>query len=350
MSKFESKSPFKSLNQKTIALLVLVVLAIALPFIIRDVYLQHVIVMVLWFGYISACWNIISGYTRQVSLAHAVFVGIGAYTSVILFNEIGLTPWIGMFAGAVVAVLVSLLIGYPTLRLSGIYFVMATFGLVEIFRVLFSNIVEVGPVFVGGLDGLSVHLRGNDPAVFQFLGKEYYYYVILVMLAAIMYFTHWMDRSRWGSYLMAIKGDQEAAHSLGIDVTRYKVMTFAISAAFAALGGSFYAQFVLFIEPGRVFGWPLSFEMMLITMIGGRGTLWGPILGAIILTPIQEIIRTSIGGGAFAGLHLLIWGILIILIVFFMPKGVMGLLVAGYRRLRASLSRGSTTHIEQETQ
>jgi len=348
MSKSRQKSPwFSEPKQKQAALLIVVLLSIALPFIIRDVYLQHVIVMVLWYGYIGACWNIISGYTRQVSLAHAVFVGVGAYTSVILFNELGLTPWIGMFAGALIAVVVSLVIGYPTLRLLGIYFVMATFGLLEIFRVLFSNIVEVGPVFVGGVDGISVHLLGQNPAAFQFLGKESYYYIILVMLVGVMYFTYWMERSKWGFYLMAIKGEEDAAHSLGINVTNYKVMTFAISAAFAALGGSFYAQFVLFIEPNRMFGWPLSFEMLLITMIGGRGTLWGPLLGSIILTPIGEVVRTTIGGGAFAGLHLLIWGILIILIVFFMPKGVVGLIKAGYQRLRLNLANSSTTGLER---
>ncbi|MFH0768761.1 MAG: branched-chain amino acid ABC transporter permease [Chloroflexota bacterium] len=337
-------------SRPKLALVLGAALILVLPLLVRDAYIQHMIIEVLWFGYIAACWNIISGYTRQVSLGHAVFVGVGAYTSVILYREAGISPWIGMLAGALVAALVSLLIGYPTLKLVGIYFVMATFGLVEIFRVLFSNIVDLGPINVGGVDGLTLPQRGNDLLAFQFLGKEYYYYIIVLMMAVIMYFTHWMEHSRLGFYLRAIKGDEDAAHSLGINVTRYKVMTFAISAAFAAVGGSFFAQFTLFIEPGRIFGWPLSFEMLLITMIGGRGTLWGPLLGTIILTPIQEIVRTTVGGGAFAGLHLLIWGILIIVIVFFMPKGISGLIQIGYRRLKSRLLSSAAAGVREEAQ
>jgi len=325
-----------------------VLLAIILPLIVRDTYWQHEIILVLWFAYVAACWNIISGYTRQVSLCHASFVGLGAYTSVILFNDFGITPWIGMFAGVVVAVLVSLVVGYPTLRLSGTYFVMGSFGVLVTIKTLFDNMDIVGPITIGGVDGLSVPLRGQDPAVFQFMDKEPYYYIILLMLAAVMYFTYWMQRSKWGFYLRAIRGDVDASHSLGINVHKYKVMTFAISAAFAALGGSFYAQFVLFIEPARILNWPLAFEMLLITMVGGRGTLWGPLLGSIILTPIAEIVRTTFGGGIFAGVHLLIWGILVILIVFFMPKGALGLIQAGYRRLQTRLQVGSATSAEQE--
>lgn len=335
------------LKQK-LALGLIALLVILIPFIVRDTYWQHEIILVLWFGYVSACWNIISGYTRQISLCHASFIGIGAYSSVILFRDFGITPWIGMFAGALVAVLLSLLIGYPTLRLVGIYFVLGSFGILEAIKTLFNNMDKVGPITIGGVDGLSVPLRGHAPAVFQFLDKAYYYFIILLMLVAVMYFTYWMQRSKWGFYLRAIKGDEEAAHSLGINVTKYKVMTFAISAAFAALGGSFYAQFVLFIEPARILNWPLTFEMLLMAMIGGRGTLWGPLLGAIIMVPIHETIRTSFGGGIFAGLHLLIYGILIIIIVFFMPQGVLGLIQEGYRNLRIKLQKSSSAAVEQE--
>ena len=152
-------------------------ITILLPSIVRDLYWQQEIILVLWFAYVAACWNIISGYTRQVSLCHASFVGIGAYTSVILFREFSITPWIGMFAGAFVAVLLSLLIGFPTLRLVGIYFVLGSFGILEAIKTLFNNLDKLGSITIGGVDGLSVPLKGHDPAVFQFMGKAYYYYI-----------------------------------------------------------------------------------------------------------------------------------------------------------------------------
>ena len=312
-------------------------LLIALPLIIRDMYWLHEIVLILWFGYIAACWNLISGYTRQVSLCHASFIGIGAYTSVVLFADFGITPWLGMFAGAFVAVLLSLLIGYPTLRLVGIYFVLGTFGILEAIKILFYNIDTLGPITIGGVDGISVPLRRHDPAVFQFMDKAYYYYIILFMLAGAMYLTYRMENSKWGYYLRAINGDEDAARSLGINVTKYKLQTFVLSAALAAIGGSFYAQFVLLIAPNRLLNWPLTFEMLVMAMVGGRGTVWGPILGAVLLVPVHEIIRTTFGGGNFAGLHLLFYGVLLILIVLFMPKGLAGIIRGGYLRLQRNV-------------
>ena len=325
------------IGQKGIFFVLGGVVAIGFPLIVRDMYWLHEVILMLWFGYVTACWNLTSGYTRQVSLCHASFIGIGAYTSVILFSDFCITPWIGMFAGAVAAAALGLLIGYPTLRLAGIYFVLGTFGILEAIKILFYNIDTIGPITIGGVDGISVPLRRHAPAVFQFMDKAYYYYIILLMLAGVMYFTHRMERSKWGYCLRAINGDEDAARSLGINVTKYKLTTFVLSAALAAIGGSFYAQFVLLIAPNRLLNWPLTFEMLVMAMIGGRGTVWGPLLGAAILAPIHELIRTTFGGGNFAGLHLIIYGLLLIVIIFYMPKGLVGLIRKGYIRLEGSI-------------
>src|SRR5690606_26315712 len=175
---------------------------------------------------------------------------------------------------------------------------------------------------IKGAEGLSVPLVGNSWALFQFESKVPYYYIILAMLAAVMLITWLMERSRLGSCLKAIRGDRDAAESLGINPTRYTLIAYAISAFMTALGGSYYAQFVRFINPERIFGIELSIDMALMSIIGGQGTVLGPLLGALFLTPIAELTRTYLGG-QFIGLHLAIYGLVLILAVQNLPKDIL---------------------------
>lgn len=308
---------------------------LVLPSFIRDEYYLHVLVGVLFFAYMASAWNIVCGYTGQLSLGHSALCGIGGYISTLLFINAGLSPWIGMWIGAVCATGVGVLVGWPCFRLRGPYFALTTIAFAEILRIWIDNTEEIFGIELRGAQGLSVPLKGHAPALFQFDGKVPYYYVILAMLVGVMAVTWWMERSRMGFYLKAIRGDQDAAEALGVNSTRYLLSAMALSSFLTALGGSFYAQFFRYINPERNMGLDLSIELALMGIVGGQGTVLGPVLGAFLLTPAGEITRATLGG-KFPGLHLVIYGLVLILAMLFLPKG----LIEPVRRL---LGRKPTT-------
>ena len=300
---------------------ILLLLFLLAPYLIRDDYFLHVLIMILYFAYMASAWNIICGYVGQLSLGHSALSGIGGYVSVLLFMNLGLTPWVGMFVGGFCAMVVALIIGLPTLRLRGPYFALTTIAFAEILRIWLENTESVFGIQLNGASGLVVPLKGNSPALFQFADKEPFYYIILVMLLAALFITLWIDRSRLGYYLKAIKGDQDAAEAIGIQSSKYMLIALAISAFLTALGGSFIAQFLLFINAERNMGIDLSIEMALMAIVGGQGTVLGPILGAFLLTPTSEITRAYLGG-SLVGLHLIIYGAVLIVAVIFLPNGI----------------------------
>jgi branched-chain amino acid transport system permease protein len=307
------------LRRALAALLVLAVVAFPLVFI--GPFPRHVMIMIFLYGALATAWNILAGYCGQISLGHAVYFGIGAYTSTLLVREIALTPWLGMLAGAVLAVLVSQLIGYPCFRLRGHYFAIATIG--------FGEIVQTGVLNwdrVGAARGLFVPIKRPDSLLnFQFHESKFvYYYIALVLLVLALGVTRWIERSRRGHYFRAIKEDQDAAASLGVPVAREKQAAMAVSAALTALGGTFWAQYVLFIDPESVFPLSLSILICLVAVLGGVGSLWGPLLGAAVLVPLSEGTRVFLGGTGKA-LDLVIYGALIMVIAAFQPAGLMGL-------------------------
>lgn len=308
---------------------------LVLPSFIRDEYYLHVLVGILFFAYMASAWNIVCGYTGQLSLGHSALCGIGGYISTLLFINAGLSPWIGMWIGAVCATGVGVLVGWPCFRLRGPYFALTTIAFAEILRIWIDNTEEIFGIELRGAQGLSVPLKGHAPALFQFDGKVPYYYVILAMLVGVMAVTWWMERSRMGFYLKAIRGDQDAAEALGVNSTRYLLSAMALSSFLTALGGSFYAQFFRYINPERNMGLDLSIELALMGIVGGQGTVLGPVLGAFLLTPAGEITRATLGG-KFPGLHLVIYGLVLILAMLFLPKG----LIEPVRRL---LGRKPTT-------
>lgn len=311
---------------------VVLLLFLLAPYLIRDDYFLHVLIMILYFAYMASAWNIICGYVGQLSLGHAALSGIGGYVSVLLFMNLGLTPWIGMFVGGLCAAAVALVIGVPTFRLRGPYFALTTIAFAEILRIWLENTEDFLGIQVMGASGLNVPLRGNSPAYFQFISKEPYYYIMLVMLLAVILITFWMDRSRLGYYLKAIKGDQDAAEAIGIQSTKYMLIALAISGFLTALGGSFIAQFLLFINPERNFGIDLSIEIALMAIVGGQGTVLGPVLGAFLLTPAGEITRAYLGG-SLVGLHLIIYGAVLVVAMIFLPSGIIEPVRNYYRKL-----------------
>jgi branched-chain amino acid transport system permease protein len=294
---------------------------LAIPLVVRVEYYIHVLVIILYFAYMAAAWNIVCGYTGQLSLGHAALSGIGGYISTLLFINAGLSPWAGMLLGALAATVVGVLIGWPCFRLRGPYFALTTIAFAEILRIWTENTEDIWGLELRGAQGISVPYRGESAWLFQFDGKVPYYYIIIPLLIAVMLVTWWMERSRMGFYLKAIRADQDGAEALGINSTRYLLMAMAVSSFFTAIGGSFYAQYFRYINPERNMGLDLSIEMALMGIVGGQGTVLGPVLGAFLLTPAGEISRGALGG-KFPGLHLVIYGLVLVLAMLFLPKGL----------------------------
>jgi len=269
----------------------------------------------------ASAWNIVCGYTGQLSLGHSALSGIGGYVSTLLLINAGMSPWFGMLIGAVCATGVGVLVGWPCFRLRGPYFALTTIAFAEILRIWTENTEEIFGIELRGAQGLSVPLKGHSPALFQFDGKMPYYYIIIVLLVAVMVVTWWMERSRMGFYLKAIRADQDGAEALGVNSTRYLLSAMAVSSFLTALGGSFYAQYFRYINPERNMGLDFSIELALMGIVGGQGTVLGPVLGAFLLTPAGEITRATLGG-KFPGLHLVIYGLVLILAMLFLPKGL----------------------------
>jgi branched-chain amino acid transport system permease protein len=301
--------------------LVLLLAVLLFPLIFARPFPRHIMIMIFLYGSLATAWNILAGYCGQISLGHAVYFGIGAYTSTLLVREAALTPWLGMLAGAALAVIVSQAIGYPVFRLRGHYFAIATIGFGEIVQTIVLNWD-----FVGGARGLFVPIKRPDSLLnFQFHEtKAVYYYIALGLLALALGVTRWIERSRRGYYFRAIKEDQDGAASLGVQVAREKQAAMAVSAALTALGGTFWAQYVLFIDPESVFPLSLSILICLVAVLGGVGSLWGPLLGAAVLVPLSEGTRVLLGGTGKA-LDLVIYGALIMVIAVFQPAGLIGL-------------------------
>ncbi len=302
--------------------LLLVGFLLLYPLLFRAPFPQHLMIKLFLFATLAQAWNILGGYGGQVSLGHAVFFGIGAYTSTLLQLNWDLSPWIGLLGGGVLAVAAASIIGYPCFRLAGHYFAIATIAVGEIVQTLAMN----WP-YVGGAAGLYVPLREESLKTFQFHSTKLpYYYIGLGLVSAVAVTVSWLERSRLGYYLRAIKDDPEAARSVGVDIVRYKLVAMGLSAFFTALAGTFYAQYILFIDPDSTLSLSLSILICLTAVLGGAGSFSGPFLGAAVLIPLSEGTRVFFGG-RIGALDLLIYGALIVLIAVLQPGGLMALIL-----------------------
>lgn len=265
-------------------------------------------------------WNVLGGYAGQTSIGHGVFLGIGAYTSTLLVLKLGLSPWLGMLAGGTTAALVGVLIGIPCFRLKGHYFVIATLVVAESAYQLFA-----AWEWIGGALGLQLPILPEGYASLQFhRNKAGYYYIALALLVAATGLVWWLQRSRFGFVLQAMRDDEEAVRSLGFSPVAYKLAAMAMSAGIVGTAGVFYAQYVLFIDPASVLALHLSVMMALIPILGGAGTVAGPIVGAAVLVPISEYSRVWFSGSG-RNVDLLIYGLLIMLIAAYRPAGLVGM-------------------------
>lgn len=333
-----------------------VVLALALfPSFVKKPYVLHMCVMLFLAVIQGQAWNVIGGYTGQYSVGHAAFFGVGAYTTMMLLEVAQVPPWWGIWAAMALAMAVSVAVGSITFRLRGPYFVLASIAVAEIIRLAALHFRD----FTRGAEGFllssipTLHLFGAE---IDFITKRSFYYAGLVLAVVTILVNYGVQHSKLGYYLQAIREDQDAAHSLGINLSLYKNIALAISAAFTAAAGGFFAMFVKFIDPNIAFGLDVSVQIVLICIIGGIGTILGPVLGAMVLVPLSEVLRNPRGlvqigvlsdGSAvvrfietyLSNAHLLVYGILVVVVILFAPEGVLGVI----RRILTRVRRRETS-------
>jgi branched-chain amino acid transport system permease protein len=324
------KAPVTRARLYELLLAVLLAAAAAtLPLVVTDVYSQNILVLTLMYAALAQSWNILGGYCGQISLGHALYFGLGAYTTALALARFGVLPWFGMPAGGAIAALVALVLGYPCFRLRGHYFVIATIVIAETAYLLFLNWDWAGAAL-----GIDLPVSRDNWLTFQFVRSKLPYFYFALGLAFTTWIVTWaFENSKWGYWWRAVKDDAAAAESLGVEVFRSKMAAAAVSAFFTAIGGGFYAMFVSYIDPESVMGFQFSLLIALPAVLGGIGTLWGPALGAAILIPLTELTRSYVGGSG-KGIDLIVYGALVIIIALARPDGIVGLFA--WRRAGAS--------------
>ncbi|MGA7327417.1 MAG: branched-chain amino acid ABC transporter permease [Rhodomicrobium sp.] len=302
--------------------------AIVLPLAITDPFVIDICIRVLLFGFLGVAWNLLGGYAKQLSLGHAAYFGLGAYTSTILMIRHGISPWIGMIAGGVVAMIASLPIGALCFRLRGPYFAISTIATAQVLMLLFLKFRD----FAWGAEGTTIPNLGNAPLMMQFEGKAPYYYVALALLATGLVVTSWVERSWMGYYLVALGEDEDAAEAVGVNVARIKRDIYMISAFLTGLAGTFYVQYIYFIDPNTVFNFNISLEAALVSIVGGVGTLWGPVIGTLLLEPASALIQSELGATQ-GGIQLTLYAVILIVIILWQPEGLLGMFASAYKRI-----------------
>ena len=290
---------------------------------------MHVLILILLYASMAQAWNIIGGYCGQVSFGHSVFFGIGAYGAGMAVVTYGILPWPGILIGMIAAAAVAVLISYPCFKLSGHYFAIATFAIVEIFNRIF-----MVWDWVGGALGLDYPIIEEGFKQLMWESKTGYYYCALALFVIIFGLVRWLEGHKFGYYMRAVREGQETAESLGVNSSAIKLTAMAISAAMAALCGAFFVQYNLRVDPPMVMSLDASMKFVLITILGGAGSLMGPLAGAAVLIPLQEYTR-AFWGGLGGGIDLIIFGLLIIIMVVKQPAGMVGI----YSSIRKWLSK-----------
>jgi branched-chain amino acid transport system permease protein len=291
-----------------------VAIGLVLSFALTERYHHRILTLVFLWATMGLAWNIISGYAGQISFGHQAFFGIGAYVTVLLAAKLKLTPWLGMLGGAGVAVLAALLIGTPTFRLAGIYFGLATLAYPLIFRILMDFL---------GYQEVAIPMVREQPVLFmQFAEPRTFDLLALALLAATLALSRLIETSRLGYSLRAIKENEQAAEAMGVDAFRSKMTAYALSAAPAALAGAVYAHAILFVvTPDAVFGVIVIVQTLTVCLVGGVGTLWGPVIGAAIMIPVSEILDAT-AGDRFPGIQGVVYGATLMAIIMFAPEGL----------------------------
>ena len=298
--------------------LAVLAVAIAFPFVFPSNFMINFGVLALFYAFIGQSWNIAGGFAGQLSFGHVAFFGVGAYASTIVQMRLGLSPWVGLPVAALAGAVVGGIIAVLSFRagLKGSYFALITLAFAEVLRIVTNSVS-----FTGGGLGLLIPMKASA-ANFQFAERSGFYFVILLMAALSVALAEWLRRSRFGAQLAAIRENEDSAKALGINVFREKVKVMLLSGAIGGMGGCFFAQYFLYIDPLVVFGVDKSVEMLLVSMIGGAGTVYGPLVGALLLAFISDITRVLT---QVQGLSLVLYGSLLVVIIAYLPNGLIDL-------------------------
>jgi len=302
--------------KKNVTLAMLGIVLLVFPLVIQSDYYQHLIIIALMWVVIGSSWNLLAGYTGQVSFGHAIFFGIGAYTSGILFSKFGISPWWGMLLGGIASMAIGLFVGWVCFRLRGPYFALATLAGGEIFRLIATNWESLTEGMVGIL------------IIPSFESKLPYYYIALFLAAGCIFVIYIIMQSKWGYYFVSIRENQDAAESLGINTTLYKNVSLLVSSMFTGTAGAFYMNYMGFIDPQVVFSLHyISIMAILVGIVGGVATIMGPGVGAFIMVGVQETFRSAFFGMApqwISEAHALVFGLLVIFVIMFLANGIVG--------------------------
>jgi branched-chain amino acid transport system permease protein len=303
-------------------------LAGVFPLVVRDAFLLDSLVLILIWGTSAAAWNVAGGYAGQISLGHSAFFGIGAYGAALLGTRWGLSPWLGLAVGALVAMAIGLVIGYLSNRLRGPYFVLATIAFSQVLLIVGSR----WRGFTAGSEGIPVPFRPG----FWTLGiadKRIWVWIVLALAMLAYLVGLYLERARRGYQLAAVREDEDAALSLGVPARRLKVAAICVSAALTAACGALWAQYVGFVDPFYVFSVDLSVRFALAAIIGGLGTALGPFLGAALVTTVETYLRAQFGGigAGLVGIYLIVYGCALIVMVRWVPQGLVGWIADRWR-------------------
>jgi branched-chain amino acid transport system permease protein len=317
--------------------LALVLGLVILPQIVPDPFAVDIFIRVLLFAFIGVAWNLLGGYAKQLSLGHAAYFGLGAYTSTILLIRYEISPWIGLLAGGLVAMLASLPIGALCFRLRGPYFTISTIATAQVLMLLFLKFRD----FAWGAEGTTIPNLGDSPWMMQFDDKASYYYVVLALLGVGLAVTFWVERSWIGYYLVALGEDSDAAEAVGVNVARIKRDIYMISAFLTGLAGTFYIQYIYFIDPNTAFNFNISVEAALVSIVGGVGTMWGPVVGAVLLEPASALVQSWLGA-SHGGVQLTLYAVILMAVILWRPDGLLGFFTDIYERIFRASPRGAT--------
>jgi branched-chain amino acid transport system permease protein len=292
------------------------ILFLIFPLVIHSHYYQHLVIIIFMWVVIGSSWNLLAGYTGQVSFGHAIFFGVGAYTAGIFASKLGISAWWGMAFGGIFSMLVGLFVGWVCFRLRGPYFALATLAGGEIIRLIATNWESLTDGMVGIL------------IIQSFKSKLSYYYIALALALACIYTIRMIMKSKWGYYFVSIREDEDAAASLGINTTLYKNVSLLVSSFFTGMAGAFYMNYMAFIDPEVVFSLHyISIMAILVGIVGGVATIWGPAVGAFVMVGLQETFRSSFFGLApkwISQAHALVFGLLVIFVIMFLANGIVG--------------------------
>ncbi len=309
----------QTLRKSWIAI-IFVLVCLVVPALVKNDYIIRIMIEVFFFGALGTAWNILGGFGRQTSWASASFFAVGAYTGMLMFLKLnGVLPWISIFVGMALSVVMAIVIGLPCFRMRGVYFAIATIASAAIVR----QLLLYFKAFTGGSLGLSFKIRtGNNLATLSFESERAYYYVAFIWMLISVIITILINRFKLGYYLKAIREDEDAAESLGIRGGRMKLTAFIISAMMLSATGTLYAFRVGFIDPNLVASHDMSIRIGITAILGGMGTIWGPVMGAFLAIPLLEISNYYLSGLGKGGAGFALYGLLIVLVVLFRPNGI----------------------------